>query len=84
MVKDKLGFVKKVLEDHPATRSDGNATFLNVVAFKLFGNKLIDFNNFNVESYTRARRRVMEQNPHLDDRTIKTSQAEETVRKEMR
>lgn len=79
-----MDFVKKILENNPAARTDGNGSFLNIVADQLFGDSVIDFNKFNVESYTRARRKVMELYPHLDGRTNNTKEAEETVKEEMR
>jgi len=84
MITEKLQLTRQILEDHPETRGDGYGNFLNVVTTKLFGHKTtIDFNRFSVESWTRAKRKVLEQNPHLDNRTYRTAVAEETVKREV-
>lgn len=83
MITEKLKLTKQILEDHPDARGDGNGNFLNIVAYKLYGSRSINFNQFNTESWTRARRKVMEQNPQLDNRTHRTAKAEETVKREV-
>lgn len=83
MILEKLKLTKQILENYPITRGDGNGDFLNQVAFTLFGLGHIDFNTFSVESWTRARRKVMELNPHLDSRSRLTFKAEATVRSEV-
>lgn len=83
MITEKLKLTKQILEDDPEARCDGYGIFLNKVTSILFKNETIDFNKFSVESWTRARRKVMELNPHLDNRTKRTSMAEDTVRREV-
>jgi len=83
MVVEKLKLTKQILEHYPITRGDGHGDFLNQVAFTLFGFGHIDFNTFSVESWTRARRKVMELYPHLDNRTGKTETAVDQVRREV-
>lgn len=83
MVEEKLQFTMQILEDYPETRCDGYGNFLNKVTSIIFKDKKIDFTKFSVESWTRARRKVMELYPHLDNRTKRTSMAEETVRREV-
>ena len=67
MIKEKLEITKQILEDFPETRGDGNG----------------NFNTFNTESYSRARRKVLELHPELDERTKHTNSAEAQVRKEV-
>lgn len=83
MIKEIMPFVKQILEEHPETRSDGYGLFLNKVTEKLFPKTPVDFTEFSVESYTRAKRKVLELNPSLDNRTQKTIDAEAAVRNEM-
>ncbi len=83
MIKEKLPFVKKILAEHPRTRGDGYGTFLNTIVKELYGDKQVDFNVFNAGSYMRARRKVLEMNPELDERTVGTKIAEDTLCAEM-
>ena len=83
MIKELIPFVEKILTDHPETRGDGYGLFLNKVTDILFSDGRVDFTQFSVESYTRARRKVFETNPELDDRTSKTTTAENVVKNEM-
>lgn len=83
MIKDKYAITKRILEDYTSTRGDGKTgEFLNIVAREVYkGN--IDFNEFNVESWTRSRRKVLENNKHLDWRTSRTKDCEWLVQKEL-
>lgn len=83
MITEKLEFVKSILEKYEETRGDGNGEFLDKVRETLFGLSNFSFKEFNTESYTRARRKVLETNPHLDNRTKHTNNAEATVRREV-
>ena len=82
MTKEKLSLTKQILEEYPQTRYDGNGEFLNIVLDKIYQGE-VDFKVFNTESWTRARRKVLELNPQLDYRTKITRQLEDTVRSEM-
>ena len=82
MIKEKLALTKQILEEYPNTRGDGNGEFLNIVLEKVYEGK-VDFMIFNTESWTRARRKVLAENPHLDYRTKFTNHLESTVRSEM-
>jgi len=82
MIKEKLSLTKQILEEYPQTRYDGNGEFLNIVLDKIYQGE-VDFKVFNTESWTRARRKVLELNPQLDYRTKITRQLEDTVRSEM-
>jgi len=82
MVKEKLKLVKQILEYNVEARGDGYGIFLNIIADTVYSGR-IDFRRFNVESWTRARRKVMEKYPHLDNRTNITDEAEAMVRGEM-
>tara|TARA_R110000823_G_C15932894_1_gene499676 strand:+ start:62 stop:316 length:255 start_codon:yes stop_codon:yes gene_type:complete len=84
MIKEKLEFTKQILTDYPETRGDGNGIFLNKVAEQLCPDGIIDFTVFNMESYTRARRKVLELNSDLDNRTSKSDECENIIRGEMR
>lgn len=83
MIKEKLALTEQILTDHPETRGDGNGVFLNKVVEILYKDKVIDFTEFNTETWTRSRRKVLELNPHLDNRTSKTAECEFIVRGEM-
>lgn len=79
MIADKITLTHQILLDHPETRGDGNGKFLNKLVECLFDGQPIDFERFNVSSYTRARRKVLELHSELDNRTIRTSRAVNTV-----
>ena len=79
MINDKLDLTYKILHNFPETRGDGHGKFLNKVRDILFKHDDIDFEKFNVESWTRARRKVLELHRELDNRTIRTSRAVNTV-----
>jgi len=83
MINEKLELAQSILTDYPETRGDGNGNFLNKVYSKLHLQKPINFNEFNTESWTRARRKVLELHPELDERTKYTNQAESCAKKEM-
>ena len=83
MITEKLSITKQILEDFPLTRGDGHGEFLNIASGLMFKDKAVDFTVFNAESWTRARRKVLADNPHLDNRTSRTKDAEQTVRAEM-
>ncbi len=83
MIKEKLNQTKKILETYPETRGDGNGIFLNKVRDLIFKDKVIDFTVFKTETWSRARRKVLELNPHLDNRTSKTAECECIARGEM-
>ena len=68
--------VKKILEDFPNARGDGYGNFLNLVSRIVYGGE-VDFHVFKVETWTRARRKVMELFPHLDDRKSAASEADD-------
>ena len=77
MVLEKLQIAKEILEQNPEACSDnGGGIFLNDISLKLYPLG-VDFTEFNVETYLRARRKVLELNPHLDLRTSKTKEVEE-------
>ena len=85
MINEHNNMTLEILERYPETRTDSGADiFLNIMAEFMFKEKKIDFRHFKVESLARSRRKVLERNPHLDNRTKKTAQAEEIVRAEMR
>jgi len=84
MIKEYKQVTLEILETYPQTRGDNGASeFLNIASRMMFKDKQIDFNIFKVESWTRCRRKMLEQNPQLDERTSKTTLAEQTVRAEM-
>jgi len=84
VIKEYYKISKQILEAYPKTRKDNGASeFLNIASRMIFKDKQIDFHVFKVESFTRARRKVLEQNPHLDERTSKNTLAEQIVRAEM-
>lgn len=83
MIKEKLNLTKQILEDFPETRKDGNGNFLNQIYITLYKNEPINFNTFNAESYARARRKVLELHPELDERTKHTNNAECQVKREV-
>lgn len=84
MIKEKLAFSKKILEEYPQTRGDrGNGKFLNIVYKTLHGNETPNFTYFNTESWTRARRKVLQMHPELDNRGIETFEAHRTVAEEV-
>lgn len=83
MILEKKSITLKILREQPITRCDGNGHFLNAVKKELglLGN--IDFNSFDVESWTRCRRKVLEDHTELDMRTRKTRKAQIQVMNEM-
>lgn len=83
MIEEKQELTKQILEDYPETRCDGNGEFLNKVYEKLYQDQPVNFNTFNAESYSRARRKVLELHPELDERTKHTNNAEMQVRREV-
>ena len=83
MITEKLALTKQILEDYPETRKDGSGPFLNKVYTTLYKDTPINFNTFNTESYTRARRKILELHPELDNRTKHTNNAECQVKREV-
>lgn len=83
MIKEKYTIAKRIIEESVSVRGDnGTGNFLNIVAKEVYNGK-IDFNEFSPESWTRARRKVLENNKHLDYRTNKTKEVEELVKEEL-
>ena len=83
MIKEKISVTLQILENNPQTRGDrGTGEFLNIVAKEIYKNKL-DFRLFNTESWTRARRKVLEVHPELDNRTYKTFIAQRVAESEV-
>lgn len=85
MITEKKALTKKILEKYPDTATDGGTgNFLNAVVLELYGNNHnIDFNIFTPNTWSRARRKVLNENPHLDKRTEKTKEVEEIVKSEI-
>lgn len=83
MIKNKIEFVKRVLQDFPETAGDGNGIFLNKVVELIYGSNRVDFTHFNTEAYTRCRRKVLEKYVGLDKRTHITTQYEKMVMDEV-
>jgi len=81
MITEKLNIALRILKVNPATRGDGNGEFLNAVSKEV--NFDGDFKNFAVESWTRAKRKMLEKHPELDMRTYKTRNAQYQVASEM-
>ncbi len=71
MIKEKLSITLDILEKYPETRGDGAGKFLNKVKEIIYNNE-VDFEKFSVEAWTRTRRKLLQDNPHLDNRTIAT------------
>ena len=83
MIKEKLKLAKQILTEHPQTRGDkGTGEFLNIVAKTIYNNN-IDFRYFNVESWSRARRKALELYPYLDERSFGTFEAQRVVESEV-
>jgi len=84
MIREKVNLAVEVLEAYPQTRGDKGADeFLNIISRMMFKDKQIDFKIFKVETYTRARRKALEENPYLDNRTRRTDVSESIARAEM-
>ncbi len=83
MIKEKLSLTKTILQENPETRNDGHGKFLNKVVEVLYNGEKVDFESFTPESWTRARRKIMELFPELDNRTSRTKDCEDQVKKEM-
>lgn len=82
MIRDKMLITHKILEKNSSFCGDnGSGDFLNHIAKYIYYGK-IDFNKFSPESWTRARRKVLELNPILDKRTRVTKEQEEQIKKE--
>ena len=84
MITDKLELTREILEEFPDTRGDGAGMFLNRVYVSLHGDKIIDFEIFNTESWVRSRRKILEQCPFLDNRTSLTNKLEMQMKSEVR
>jgi hypothetical protein len=84
MINEKLSITLKILTNYPLTRGDGHGHFLNKVYETIHKNEPVDFTKFNAESWTRAKRKVLEQNPSLDMRTHITKECEDIVKSEVR
>lgn len=83
MITEKMKISKMILEQFKDTRGEKcTGNFLNRVAELVYDGN-VDFNEFNTESYVRARRKVLELNPHLDERTSVTKEIESLVKKEV-
>lgn len=84
MSKLNLDKTKALLQEHPEARGDGAGIFLNLIYNELYGDAKPDFREFNTETWTRSRRKVLEQFPNLDNRTVITKECEEQIKSEVR
>lgn len=83
MITDKLKITEEILKENTAACGDkGSGIFLNDVSQKLYPLG-VDFTIFNPECWTRCRRHVLERNPELDKRTVKTKEMEDIVKSEV-
>ena len=76
---DKTEAAFQILQTFPETRGDGHGLYLNKVVEIYYQGKP-DFRTFIPESWTRSRRKIQEMHPELDERTDRTSVAEEHYR----
>lgn len=83
MSKLNLDKTKALLLAHPEARGDGAGIFLNLMHQELFGDVKTDFTKFNTETWSRSRRKVLEQFPYLDNRTVITKECEEQIKSEV-
>lgn len=83
MILEKTEMTLKILENNDICCGDGGVGhFLNIVATKLYKNN-IDFTKFKTETWERSRRKVLEENKHLDLRTNRTSRVEAQIKREV-
>lgn len=85
MISEKKKLTLKILETYPDVCGDNDTgNFLNAVVLELYGNNHnIDFNVFTPNTWSRTRRLVLSENPHLDKRTEKTKEVESIVKMEV-
>jgi hypothetical protein len=84
MITEKIKLTKEILEDTPLACGDGGTGhFLNEVVLRVYKGKRVDFRVFNMESWSRARRKVLQDNPQLDTRTQRTKDIQNQYKKEV-
>lgn len=72
-MNDMVDIARDILEKIPDTRL-GNGEFLNYIAYEHLGLSRIDFRDFKVESWLRARRMALSDSPELKKANKQSSQ----------